>query len=228
MIEFTKSQLEELAHKFVERYYEVQRSRGFRKVERIDPTIMLKDVLGINIEYHSLSLDQSIIGYTIGTYIEMEVFDNAEPVSVALDGDTVFIERALRSGNKGRENFTIMHEGAHQIFFKFFPDYYNCGVRVLRYTSRSEFSNEESAEEYQADYLASALLMPREIVIAGLERFYRKVRYGSKVHYMSWDRKTFKTLADHLGVSKQALRIRVRELGIVIEEPPSFIVEYTE
>ena len=130
MIDFTKRQLEDLAHSFVERYYAVQKKRGIRKVEKIEPRIMLNDVLGLDIQYHTLSLDGSIIGYTIGSQIEMEVFDTGSPVSVPLDGNTVFIESKLHRMNKGRENFTIMHEGAHQIFFKLFPAYYNCGVRV--------------------------------------------------------------------------------------------------
>ena len=228
MIDFTKRQLEDLAHSFVERYYAVQKKRGIRKVEKIEPRIMLLDVLGLDIQYHTLSLDGSIIGYTIGSQIEMEVFDTGSPVSVPLDGNTVFIESKLRRMNKGRENFTIMHEGAHQIFFKLFPAYYNCGVRVLRCNSNGEISAEDCAEEYQADYLASALLMPREIVIAGLERYYRIKQYGSKKHYVSWDKESFKKVADYLGVSKQALRIRIGELGIIIDRTPSFIVEYED
>ena len=228
MIDFTKRQLEDLAHSLVEKYYEVQRKRGFKKVERIEPNIMLKDVLGLDIQYHTLSLDDSVIGYTIGSHIEMEVFDTGSPVSVPLDGNTVFIESKLRRMNKGRENYTIMHEGAHQIFFKLFPDYYNCGVRVLRCNNKGEITVEDSAEEYQADYLASALLMPREIVIAGLERYYRSKQYGSKKHYVSWDKESFKKLADYLGVSKQALRIRICELGIIIDRTPSFIIEYED
>ena len=228
MIDFTKRQLEELALGFVNKYYEVQKKRGFKKVKKIEPEIMLRDVLGLDIQYHRLSLDNSIIGYTIGSYIEIEVFDEGLPTSVPLNGNTVFIESDLRRGNKGRENFTVMHEGAHQIFFKFFPAYYNCGVRVLRYANKGEFSSEESAEEYQADYLASALLMPRDLVIAAIERYYKARKVGSKTHYMCWSRTDFKKVADYLGVSKQALGIRVNELGIIIDRTPSFIVEYED
>ena len=228
MIDFTKRQLEELALGFVNKYYEVQKKRGFKEVKKIEPEIMLRDVLGLDIQYHHLSLDNSIIGYTIGSNIEIEVFDNEITTSVPLDGNTVFIESNLRRGNTGRRNFTIMHEGAHQIFFKFFPAFYNCGVRVLRYSNKCEFGTEESTEEYQADYLASALLMPREIVIAAIERFYKARKNGKKTHYVSWEKTAFKMVADYLGVSKQALGIRVNELGIIIDRAPSFIVEYED
>ncbi len=227
MIKFTKIELENIAHLFVEKYYDVMRHRGFRTVERIEPKIMLRNVLGLDIQYHILSRNGSILGFTIGSYCEVDVFDGGGCTTVALDGNTVFIDSEQAKKNKGRENFTLMHEGAHQLLRKLFPESYECGVKVCRFINSNEFDPEESQEEWQADYIASILLMPKEIVLAAMKHFYVFVRNerSGKMEYQSMTRKSFYELADYLGVSHQALRIRIKELGLKLINPPSCVIE---
>ena len=230
MKRLSKRELEDISRSFIDKYYEVMKKRGFRKVEKIEPKIMLREVLGLDIQYHILSRNGSILGFTIGAYCEVDVFDDGYRTTAVLDGNTVFIDSKQAEVNRGRTNFTLMHEGAHQLLLKVFPESYDYGVKVCRSTEATPFDPEESAEEWQADYLASILLMPREIVIAGLERYYRSQIYGKygKKRYIAYQKDSFYKLADYLGVSHQALRIRINDLGLVLCKPPSYIIEFSD
>lgn len=57
----------------------------------------------------------------------MEVFDEADTDTFFfLDGKTVLVEKDLKqnSTQRGRFNFTMMHEGSHQIFKMLYPNDY--------------------------------------------------------------------------------------------------------
>lgn len=57
----------------------------------------------------------------------VQVFENNDDEAFFfLDGKTVLVESDLNYDNnlKGRKNFTLMHEGSHQIFKMLFPNDY--------------------------------------------------------------------------------------------------------
>ena len=88
--------------------------------------------------------------------------------------------------------------------------------RIIYYRGRSPQYPIHDWGEWQADNLASALLLPLEIVHGALRRFdlergidllnriYRPKEYGR-----------FCEMARFLGVSKQALAIRLKRLGLM-------------
>lgn len=71
-------------------------------------------------------------------------------------------------------------------------------------------------DEWQADNLASALLLPSEIVLGALRKF--NLEYGIDILnkiYRPKEYRKFCKIAELLGVSKQAMAIRLKRLGLL-------------
>ena len=119
MICFSRNDLERIAGKVVAAY---MRSVTVPKedVYQIDPERVAQDLFHLSLEYFHLSSDRTILGMTSKEEYWMEVFDeNMGSLFCCLDGKTIFIEQDLLSGKvpRGRYNYTVMHEVAHQILF---------------------------------------------------------------------------------------------------------------
>lgn len=90
-----------------------------KPIYKIEPELLIKKLLGLNISYHHLSMDGSILGVTAPSEIGVPIFDNTDNDDFYfLDGKTVLIERDLKEDKRqiGRCNFTLVHEASHQIF----------------------------------------------------------------------------------------------------------------
>lgn len=185
----------------------------------VDPEILVKTLLGLQIEYRHLSVDGTTLGITAYDDIGVEVFDENEDLFY-FDGKTVLIESDLQAADQiGRRNFTIVHEGCHHVLKMLFPRDYAYGIsnrRILKY--RGTRSN-RSREEWQVDQLTSAILLPEELVVQAmhlacldgkidiLNAIWRKDEYEK-----------FCSMCYLLGVSKQALCIRMKRLGLLDKE----------
>ena len=126
MKRLSRNDIETIAEKYVKAYLELPEIKS-AQVYRIEPEIMLEKVLGLNVEYMHLSYDGSILGMTSFGELGVQVFENDdEEAFFFLDGKTVLVESDLNYDNKskGRKNFTLMHEGSHQIFKMLFPNDY--------------------------------------------------------------------------------------------------------
>jgi Zn-dependent peptidase ImmA (M78 family) len=109
-----------------------------------------------------------------------------------------------------------------------FPEDYNASPQKLHFCMAEPVRNEINWKEWQADTLASVLLMPKEIVKQALFLF----GFGETIPrinrvYSSEDYWRFSMMAELLGVSKQALSIRISQLGLVerndFDDPYSII-----
>ena len=129
-----------------------------------------------------------------------------------LDGKTVLVEKDLNfdSKLKGRKNFTLMHEGSHQIFKMLFPNDYGVTQKsagVHYYKANSERNKPISDwEEWQANTLGAAILLPENLIKQGMYLFSlgEKIECLNKI-YFPGVYKRFDALADFLGCSKKAL-----------------------
>lgn len=238
MKHLSRIDIEVIAEKIIKAYRELPEVKN-KKIYRIEPELLLTKLLGLKIEYQHLSLDGSILGMTSFQEIGVEVFDEADTDTFFfLDGKTVLVEKDLQqdSGQRGRFNFTTMHEGSHQIFKMIYPNDY--GVRnaepVHFYKVNSERNKPISDwEEWQANTLASAILLPKDLVLQGMFLFDlgEKIKCLNKVHYpVVYDK--FSALADFLGCSKTALAIRMKKLGLLEQEyldnPHDYLAIYPE
>ena len=74
-------------------------------------------------------------------------------------------------------------------------------------------------EEWQANALASAILLPKDLVMQGMYLFSlgEKIKMLNKV-YAPRVYEQFKGLAEFLGVSKTALAIRMKQFGLIEQD----------
>ena len=191
------------------------------KIYKILPDKLIKDVLRLNLEYHHLSLDGSVLGLTTPfSSIEYKVFDYADEESYCvLDGKTILIERDLNAdiSQIGRCNFTKSHEAGHQILKMLFPNDYGGSYKKIHfYLSQPPKSKMIDWIEWQANGIASVILMPKDVVMRAMFLFGLgdKISMINKV-YATQEYEQFSAMADFLGVSKTALSIRLTQLGLV-------------
>ena len=218
----TRAYIEGIADRILKAYMNLPEIKG-NDIYRIDPELLLTRVLGLKIEYAHLSLDGTVLGMTSFGEVEVEVYDEAdEEYYLCLDGKTVVVDRELLADTtkKGRRNFTTLHEGAHQAFKMLFPKEYGVGTKAAElhfYTANSECKKPISDwEEWQANTLAGALLLPADLVKRGMFLF----ALGDKIKNLNkiYNRETydkFAALADFLGSSKKALAIRMKQLNLL-------------
>ena len=222
MKHLSRFDIEAIADKYVQAYMALPDVRN-TQIYRIDPELLLEKVLGLNVEYQHLSYDGSILGMTSFTEMGVQVFeDDDNEAFFFLDGKTVLVEKDLNfdSKLKGRKNFTLMHEGSHQIFKMLFPNDYGVTQKsagVHYYKANSERN----------------ILLPENLIKQGMYLFGlgEKIECLNKI-YFPGIYKRFDALADFLGCSKKALAIRMKQLGLLkkeyLDNPFDLVTVYPE
>lgn len=212
MICFSRNDLERIGEKVTVAY---MRSREVSEddVYQVDPEQVAQDLFHLSLAHFHLSSDRTVLGMTSPDEYWVEVFDERmESKFCCLDGKTILIEQDLLSETVplGRYNFTVMHEVAHQILF-----YYSAreGQKVK---FRQYPSCEKDWIEWQADTLAAALLMPERLV----RKAMTFVALPPKIYLLDSllcpeEFTKFRDAAAILGVSKTALAIRMKQLGLL-------------
>ena len=160
---------------------------------------LAEKVFGLSIEYQYLTkYGQSVLGKLIckngvTTYYDAE---NNCYGYLPVEGNTILIEARLLEdkGNYGRYRFTIAHELAHWILHRDI---------ILAYPESEATYTEiiiDNKLEQQADYMAAELLMP----LSAIKRYY----YNTASREANIE-KCIDEMAEHFGVSRQALKIRL-------------------
>jgi Zn-dependent peptidase ImmA (M78 family) len=141
-------------------------------------------------------------------------------------------QNLLKSGTEGRLNFTFAHEIAHWVLHRQLV-VSTYGARCYRSRILCRTSDRKKPIEWQADYFASCLLMPEDWINRGFQKVY-----GSKPLKICNIESTFNgpiyyepcvnnwcLIADAVrkaggfsNVSKEAMMIRLQDLGLVINE----------
>ena len=88
-------------------------------------------------------------------------------------------------------------------------------------------------EEWRTDTLASAILMPADMVLSNMDAFGLDVpmRMVNRV-FASIDYSRFSDMAAYMGVSKKALSIRMKQLGLLkadyLDDPYALVNIYPQ
>lgn len=222
MLYLSRSDIEHIAGRITADYSRLPQFNG-RQVDRIDPYVLAHDLLGLSIDHYRLSPNGTILGMTSNREAGVEVYrDNGEPCIYYLDGKTLLVEKDLASdpAQLGRYNFTVLHEAAHQILDRIAPrNRSRCHCRVLYYRGIVQQHPIQDWGEWQADNMASALLLPTFVVNAALARFGLDggIDILNRV-YRPKEYQRFCEMAEYLGASRQALAIRLKRLGLLKTE----------
>lgn len=190
-----------------------------QQIKMVQPELLICDLLGLSIDYHILSKNGDILGLTACSTTSVRIFDNPDsPEYCYLDGRTVLIDKRLLSdrANIGRRHFTQVHEACHQIYNMLFPKRYvtNISQGQIHYCTNKRYV--QDWEEWRTDALTSSILMPYDIVRSNMSDF----GLGDKLHRLNrvFDPDVyhrFCEMANFMGVSKEAMSIRLQQLGLL-------------
>lgn len=203
---------------------------GKRRFARATPIDQLaKDYLGLEVSFASLSKDGSICGLTAYADTEYIIEEKDRKRIIPLRKNQILLDQSFIEPYQvrklcGKRRFTLAHECAHQILFQIETDE-GKGACRMKYSARTPYSlrdlkTREDWNEWQANVLGAALLMPqKEIDLAmwHLTGGKRLTNYEGMFAYR--DRMALSMLCQNLGVSKSAAIIRLRHLGFLEDRP---------
>lgn len=233
----SRQDIEIIAQRVVSAYKKLPSHNG-QEVNMIQPELLVRDMLGLSFEYHSLSRSGKVLGLTSCGPVGVPTFDDpAAPEYYYLDGKTLLIDKRLLAdnANQGRRNFTLIHEACHQIYRMLFPKEYMLSVprRKVHYCTVRSFSGIVDWEEWRTNTLASAILMPVDMILNNMAVFGlgNGLKMLNKV-FAPTEYKKFEQMADYMGVSKQALAIRLKRLALLdqdyLQDPYALVSVYPD
>ena len=189
-------------------------------------------------EYLELTQDFKYLSHC-GLYLGMIIFEDTNKVIIydeftkkadyisAKTGTVIIDSSLLEDGQEGRYVFTLMHEAGHWILHRrkfmrdinqtsFFYDieYANIQCRTANVEKKFNYNyrwDDESTMEWQANYFAGAILMPRSMVF----KFYDDEELKDSLTFMSFgDKEEYnnllvKCVAQTFNVSKKAAEVRL-------------------
>lgn len=213
MVVLSKSNLDELANVVLSDFY----SGAWPEFEPIDIDRLAAEYLNLTVCYENLSSDGSILG--VAAYGGCTL---ALPhIQIDLCPGMVLLDRSLISEDKatypleGRRRFTLAHECAHQILYR-----YESAIsqeQICRpYSQRRAFSlrelkTHEDWNEWQANALGAALLMPKKLLDRALFTFANGEKLACFAGSLSPEGyKCLVNMSRFLGVSHTALMIRLK------------------
>ena len=200
------------------------------RIARATPIDQLaKDYLGLNVSFARLSSDGSICGLTAYADTEYIVEEMGIWRSLPLKRNQVLLdENFIKPGQVrqlcGKRRFTLAHECAHQILFQMESDEVkeSCEKKYAARTAYSlrDLKSREDWNEWQANVLGAAILMPQKEIDLAMWYFAAGrtlINYEGRFSYK--DRFSLSLLCQQLGVSKAAAIIRLRQLGYIEDRP---------
>lgn len=193
------------------------------------------EYLRLKISFEKLSVDGSLCGLTAYEDTEYAIEENSVSRIIPLKRNQVLLDSSFIAPSNvrklcGKRRFTLAHECAHQLLFHLESEDTKAACRKL-YAERRTYSlrdlkSNEDWNEWQANVLGAAILMPQEEVELAMWRF---ASMNPIQNFEGWllqkDKIIVNMMCETFGVSKAALLIRLRHLGYLVDLPHS---EYKE
>ena len=181
-----------------------------------------KNYLGLRVSFARLSPDGSICGVTAYADTEYKITELGITRTLALKRNQVILDESfIRSGNVQRlcakRRFTLAHECAHQILFQLESEEVKASCE-MKYSARTaytprELKTREDWNEWQANVLGAAILLPQKEVDLAMRRFAETPLINYEGRYSYGDHLTLRLFCRLFGVSKTTASIRLRQLG---------------
>lgn len=177
--------------------------------------VLLKNCLDISVEDYTLHPSGQILGMCSNHSHIVKVKQDDEVILAELNKHVVFIDSSLNSPNQiGRRNFTIAHEGSHHFLFNIEEKGGSFVHHFCRTVSRSRFFD---PNEWRADVLASCLLLPEDHVRYAFFMFFSTEHIERISPFDRDNYSRFTDMSIFFQVSKTALAIRLKKLGLINE-----------
>lgn len=198
---------------------------------------LLQEHLGLNVKRANIGcFNSGILGLTVfGDEVEIPSYDEMHrPMILNETYGTVLISKDLfHADNLPRQRYTEAHEAAHFILHR---AYYLQNSKVTANRNAANFQyiacrevgkqfhmpkNDHEWLEWQADHLAAALLMPKEIFCIFIRSTIKNLGISGSI--LGDDKYTNKreieeiitAAAEQFNVSKTAAKIRMIHLGLI-------------
>lgn len=208
-----KESLEKEAERFLMQYCR----EALEQPQAVPIRQIAEEKMGINLVVDkSLSDDLSVFGATVFVDSDVDVLADGELEQLYCKAGTILLDPdVLMMRNMGSYNFTLVHEVYHWYAHRAYMllriknagqesavqqcyVYNNCSSRIPA-----------ALAEIQANAVAARILMPRRAVARKYKELQKK--------YATAEEMIIADLAIFFEVSKQAMRIRLEELGIMIK-----------
>jgi Zn-dependent peptidase ImmA (M78 family) len=208
----------------------------------LDVDKFIEFYLNMYVECKRISYDHKILAMTAFDTGIVQVCDDhgGQPFPLAVHAGTLIIDPILlEKRNVARRRFTKMHEGSHWLLHRpAFEDNPMKSVGVyenqylaakegrLDYSRSTREGNDLDRIERQADFLASAMLMPKTTLRMAFREFFkyygerpRAVLRGKSEADDQYAKLLPQFVARKFGVSKRAALIRLEKLNAIIGKP---------
>lgn len=181
---------------------------------------VLADLLGYEVIKIKLGEDSDVLGFTAFRYQRTTVIDDhGNETQLYLNKKTIVVNESLKVSCIGRYNFTIAHEIGHQLVNDAYGLNYQQKYRMApHYYRKRRCSNDYDADEVLANQLASFILLPSKPIRAAFRKAFGRNRIEvispemNREHY-----NRFASIAKLFGVSREALKIRLQQMGMLGE-----------
>ena len=203
----------------------------------VDIDALVVDGLFLNLEHKTLGYNDAVLGVTAFHDVDDVpcLDDMFRPITTSMKEGTILIHSWLQGyQNRPRRRFTVAHECSHWILHRTYhsPDNQRFTFRTQRWSpyiacrsaniekKQHILTTDEDWEEWQADTLAAALLMPFATFnwVAGrLVKNYCGKRYLTDRVNREYI-EIVEEVANEFRVSKTAAEIRMKQLGFIQKE----------
>lgn len=187
------------------------------------------DYLKLRVTFERLSNDSGFCGITAYKDTRFKtIVDGNEKIicikknQIILDSD--FIEIGKIKELCGKRRFTLAHEVAHQILFSLESEEeklkYNKMYSERKAHTIRELKTFEDWNEWQANSLGAALLMPRASVSAFMTASKTTIKEKIQIGFSDislYSNFIVESFCEHFHISKSAAIIRLKQLGYVTD-----------
>lgn len=209
---------------------------ALEKPQPVDIDHLINNCFYLDVKKVHITLEGHILGMMVFEDTKWEYYDRMyRPVVEELKEATMMIDLSL-SGDKNlpRERFTKAHETSHWICHRSLHSYDKIpyefrrasaiacrDTSIERYKYNEEFKRSESDwEEWQADCLAAALLMPKDPFINLSQQVIENcgIRNGILVkgYNIEASKRAISIISKYFMVSRKATQIRMSQLGLLV------------